>query len=245
MTDASERKHGPRSEVTSTIAVVDALRERILSSAPGEFLGNEAKLLAEYDISRPTFRQVARVLEQEELLIVRRGIGGGYYTRHPSLDLVGTVSRNYLRSHHVTIANVFEVLNPLSDLLYLKAASNCDAEFSEKLQTIKRRLIALLDGKLDISAYPALVEENSRILSKLVNNPLLGMQIAIVYQLSLAKLLRDGELPKLSKIADSVRIRIRLLDSIMSNEVEVAVALGRLLIKSIHETITREDTHEM
>lgn len=245
MTEPSERKQAPHSEVTSTIAVVDALRERILSSPQGAFLGSEAILLAEYEISRPTFRQVARVLEQEELLVVRRGVGGGYYARHPSLELVGTASRNYLRSHHVTIADVFEVLGPLSELMYRKAANSCDEAGNRMIQEIKRRFIDLLDGVIDVSAYPVLVEENSLALGDLVKNPLIGMQMSVLYQLSLSKLLRDGKIPSLESIERSIRLRIRLLDSIMANEEEVAVAVGRLLISSVHDSTSQQDVEKM
>ena len=50
------------------------------------FLGSESDLIDRFNVSRPTFRQVARLLEQEQLISIRRGPGGGFFSRRPSFD---------------------------------------------------------------------------------------------------------------------------------------------------------------
>lgn len=59
------------------------LRSLILSKEEGEFLGDEREVIQILGVSRTTLRQIARLLEREGLLAVRRGAAGGYYARRP------------------------------------------------------------------------------------------------------------------------------------------------------------------
>ncbi len=55
------------------------LRERIFAVAEGERIGSLHELARSLEVGIVTLQQVARVLEHEGLLEVRRGPGGGYY----------------------------------------------------------------------------------------------------------------------------------------------------------------------
>jgi DNA-binding FadR family transcriptional regulator len=79
----------------------DILREEILSHAgDGEewLLGSEEDMIRTLGISRPTLRQAARLLEQEQLLVVRRGLGGGLFGRRPTSEAVSQMAAVYLRA---------------------------------------------------------------------------------------------------------------------------------------------------
>jgi GntR family transcriptional repressor for pyruvate dehydrogenase complex len=245
MAELGKRKLAARGEGTSTLTIVDALRERILAGPEGVFLGSEAVLLAEYGVSRPTFRQVARVLEQEELLVVRRGIGGGYYARRPSLEMVGTVSGHYLRAHHVTLADIYEILSPVADLMYRKVASSTNEEGRRKFVDLRRRFIDLLGGGADFPGYLALDAENSLVLSEMAENPLIGLQMSVLYHLARGKIARSGNLPAREVVEHYIRLRIRLADAILAREAEVAVAVGRLLISTIRGEGSMRDYEEL
>ena len=60
------------------------LRAIVAGMETGDFLGGEAELQKTLGVSRTTLRQVARLLEREGLLTVRRGNNGGYYACRPS-----------------------------------------------------------------------------------------------------------------------------------------------------------------
>jgi GntR family transcriptional repressor for pyruvate dehydrogenase complex len=83
----------------------DILREEILGNDRdgGEWLlGSEDEMIRLLGVSRPTLRQAARMLEQEQLLVVRRGIGGGLFGRRPTAEAVSHTSSVYLRSQGAT-----------------------------------------------------------------------------------------------------------------------------------------------
>jgi DNA-binding FadR family transcriptional regulator len=75
---------------------------------PGTFVGTEDRLAANYGVSAPTLRQAARLLEQLRVLEVRRGLGGGYYTREPDASTVTLATGAYLMSHGCTFAEIVE-----------------------------------------------------------------------------------------------------------------------------------------
>ena len=50
----------------------------------GDFLPNEAELMAHFGVSRPTLREAVRVLESERLVEVRRGSRTGARVRVPA-----------------------------------------------------------------------------------------------------------------------------------------------------------------
>jgi len=79
-------------------AAADELREEILRRPEGDWLGSEDEVLQRLGISRPTLRQAARLLEAEQLLVVKRGLNGGLFTRKPTAEGVAHTASVFLRS---------------------------------------------------------------------------------------------------------------------------------------------------
>jgi DNA-binding FadR family transcriptional regulator len=87
------------------------LREEILGYTGSEnewFLGSEDDVSALTAVSRPTLRQATRLLEEEQVLIVRRGLHGGLYGRRPTADGVSRTSSVFLRSAGTTYDDLLQ-----------------------------------------------------------------------------------------------------------------------------------------
>src|SRR3546814_15584090 len=87
----------------------DALGEEILGYEGDEEewpLGSEEQLMEALGIGRPTLRQAARLLEQQQLLVVRRGVRGGLFGRRPTDEGVTANARVFLRAQHTTFAHL-------------------------------------------------------------------------------------------------------------------------------------------
>jgi GntR family transcriptional regulator, transcriptional repressor for pyruvate dehydrogenase complex len=91
---------------TAVDLAVNALRDDILTRRDGERLGSEDDVLERLGISRPTLRQAARLLEAEELLVVRRGMNGGLFGRRPSSQAVARMASVYLRAEGTTVVDL-------------------------------------------------------------------------------------------------------------------------------------------
>lgn len=106
--------------------MANILRERILSTDEGAYMGSEGELAAEIGVSLPTLRQAARMLEYEELLQIKPGKGGGYFTRRPSIETAINSASQYLSSKDlVSNAMFMDCADPLV-LKTIEAAVDCD-----------------------------------------------------------------------------------------------------------------------
>lgn len=123
------------------------LRRHVLSKDEGAFLGTEDELLTLLGASRGTLRQIARILEREGLLVVRRGINGGYYGMRPSLDSIETAVSGYLHTLDVKSSDATMIASTLWVQTLRKLAGWSDPG---KLQLLDRFLERL--AKMDVDA---------------------------------------------------------------------------------------------
>ncbi|MGJ3627919.1 GntR family transcriptional regulator [Sphingomonas sp. MMS24-JH45] len=61
--------------------VADELRRLALTSEEGTLLGSEEALMTRLGVSRPTLRQAAGLVAQDQLITIKRGVNGGYSPR--------------------------------------------------------------------------------------------------------------------------------------------------------------------
>ena len=124
---------------------VDALRKRILAVAGGEvFLGSEEQLIEALGVSRPTFRQAARLLEHELLLKIKRGIHGGFFAQPPSASAVSRMAAIYLNAQGTTLQQISAATSPVvEEAAALLALGTAYAEL-EQVGEAERRLKAAL-----------------------------------------------------------------------------------------------------
>ncbi|MFN3238195.1 MAG: FadR/GntR family transcriptional regulator [Pseudomonadales bacterium] len=115
--------------------MANILRDRILTTEEGTYLGSEAELATEIGISLPTLRQAARMLEYEQLLKIKPGKGGGYFVRRPSIDAAVQSASQYLSSKDlVSNAMFMDCADPLV-ITTLEAAVACeDKKLIEELR---------------------------------------------------------------------------------------------------------------
>src|SRR5690606_33992775 len=96
-----------RGSLHTAVAVAESLREEILTTLEegpereedgSWFLGYEEELAKRMGTSKPTLRQAGRLLEAEQLIVVRRGVTGGWFGRPPTSDGVTHAASILLRS---------------------------------------------------------------------------------------------------------------------------------------------------
>ncbi|MGV0656622.1 GntR family transcriptional regulator [Mycolicibacterium thermoresistibile] len=100
------RSSGVRSPKTAEL-VAGTLRRMVVDGQlkDGDFLPNEAELMAHFGVSRPTLREAVRVLESERLVEVRRGSRTGARVRVPGPEIVARPAGLLLELSGATIAD--------------------------------------------------------------------------------------------------------------------------------------------
>jgi GntR family transcriptional repressor for pyruvate dehydrogenase complex len=137
---------GLKSLQSSSVAVTaaKALRNEILQRVGDNlFLGSEDQLAQRLGVSRPTFRQAARLLEYEELLTIRRGVGGGFFRRKPSAKVVARMAGIYLLAQGTSFADVLRAQFPLRAEVLRLLADNPD-------RAVRGRLSAFIENSEDM-----------------------------------------------------------------------------------------------
>jgi DNA-binding FadR family transcriptional regulator len=120
-------------DTRSLHSLVGRIREELLVAPPETLLGSEAQLLARFGVSRSSLRQAARLLETEQLLLVRRGIRGGYYVRRPDISAVAQAASTYLRVRKARWDDLMSVGRLLAGETCRRAANNPDPLQRERL----------------------------------------------------------------------------------------------------------------
>jgi DNA-binding FadR family transcriptional regulator len=213
--------------------ITDLLREEILAHEDGYFLGSEEELLERFNVSRPTFRQTARMLEQEQILVVRRGLGGGYYTRAPSIETVARSAATYLRSRRTTERQLVEASKAAAVVLTEQAARSDDEEGRRELARCLDAMRANEVAEGDFFEYHLLEMQFGAAIARLADNPALELFVASLYRVALQEaqqvLMRDRP----DRRRDWRQLRIRLAEAILAREPEVAVALSTRAVQAL------------
>jgi DNA-binding FadR family transcriptional regulator len=102
----------------------------------GDFLPNEAELMAHFGVSRPTLREAVRVLESERLVEVRRGSRTGARVRVPGPEIVARPAGLLLELSGATIADVLVAragIEPMAVRLLAESATSAALDELEEM----------------------------------------------------------------------------------------------------------------
>lgn len=133
-------------EIRTAIDVTaDRLRTLVLDMPDGSLIGSEDGLIALLGCSRSTVRQVARLLEREGLLRVRRGINGGYFGSRPDAGTIETTVSSYLETLELDPRDITIMASALWIEAVRKAAGADSAERERVAQGLQKRIKAIKD----------------------------------------------------------------------------------------------------
>jgi len=230
-------KHPPRrspSQPNTAARIAELLRQEILQRGEGDFLGSEEDLLKRYGVSRPTFRQTVRLMEQEQLLTVKRGIGGGYYVRKPSIEAVGRAAASYLQSRNTSHEDVLVAANTAGVTMARLAAQSTDEDTRAEMAA----MMAHLD-KVDYAHQPFarfLADDHAlrSLIARLANNNALELFLSTLEVVAMDDATtRISQSDRPDRRRAWHRQRQRLVEAILNREPEVAAALTTCLHQQI------------
>jgi len=178
----AKRARAQKQKGTTIISwVVRRLREHALATPPGQMIGSEDQLVAAYGVSRPTLRQAAALVSQEQLLFVRRGVGGGYFARRPEANGVAHIAAIYLQSQHTTLEEIIKAIEPLKAEMGTLAAQNRDPKITEMWRDFQDReaKVAHGGGYRDFLKFE---REFGQIIGIACKNTVLDLFVATLYE---------------------------------------------------------------
>lgn len=198
----------------------------ILASGENEiYFGSEDDLLRQLAISRPSLRQVVRLLQFDGLLVVKKGPNGGYFGRVPSFNGVSHLASIYLAANQTGLDKILSASRVTFTELCAQAAQNPAIGEREKL----RSYLSCLE-KVNLKT-PMVVREFISILSEIANNPLLN----IYWSISGEYIRRKSD--DLSTGDVDTQSILGLLDSVATAVIEGDVEYARLSGTRLHNLL--------
>src|SRR5690242_14109340 len=108
----------------------------------GDFLPNEAELMAHFAVSRPTLREAVRVLESERLVEVRRGSRTGARVRVPGPEIVARPAGLLLELSGATIADLLTAKAGIEPMAARLLAESGTTDAFDELDVLTEQLVA-------------------------------------------------------------------------------------------------------
>jgi GntR family transcriptional regulator, transcriptional repressor for pyruvate dehydrogenase complex len=222
----------------SSRSVLDTARARLrsvlLKSEAGAHLGSEADMAQEIGVSLPTFRQVARVLEQEQLLEIKRGKQGGLYVRRPSLDIVVETASLFLYFEESTVRDLIVT----SSILSAEAARS---SASAPLDMRKEVFGEILEKSQSTDCQP--IDDFKRdewlmmeCLARTCSNKAVSLFLHTTQHVSMMRYAEWSVIDE-HKMAAHKALRSRVIDAILIGDGEVACLLRRRQLPLVLESI--------
>ena len=147
--DAVASRTAVRSPKTAEL-VAGTLRRMVVEGQlkDGDFLPNEAELMAHFGVSRPTLREAVRVLESERLVEVRRGSRTGARVRVPGPEVVARPAGLLLELSGATIADLLTAKSAIEPMAAQLLAETGTTEAFDELEQMLEGL-ATVDHQSD------------------------------------------------------------------------------------------------
>jgi DNA-binding FadR family transcriptional regulator len=206
---------------------VEALRGESLRCVEDELIGSEDDLLARHRVSRPTLRQAAALVAQEQLLQVRRGVKGGYIARRPTSQAVAHMASIYLRSREASLDELSRSIAPIGAELARLAASNLDAVSRQALEDFLQRDAEADAEGVGFRAFTKSEREFGQLLGAASRNHVLSLFLDILHDLA-ANIPPEHDifLGRPERVKAYRERRARLIEAILDGDPNVAELLA-------------------
>lgn len=119
------------------------MRKLVQAADPGLLLGSEEDLIVRLGVSRATLRQVARLLEREGWLSVKRGINGGYFSARPDLNAIENSVSAYLDMMDADVKDTAIVGTTLWIEILRRAARAEPTRAKTAMKALRDKVVAL------------------------------------------------------------------------------------------------------
>lgn len=218
------KKKSPAASVVKTVAA--QLRADALSCKEGELIASEMDLIARYGVSRPTLRQAASIVVQEQLLKVKRGVNGGYVATRPAGEAVAHMAAIYLQTRGTDLREILGAVEPIRVELARLAALHADAD-------TRLHLEQFLGGESQPAdqSYRGFLRserEFGEILGNASGNRVLSLFLRMIYDLA-ANVGPEADVyaGQPTRILEYRKVRAALAQAVLDRDPEIAMLCAK------------------
>jgi GntR family transcriptional repressor for pyruvate dehydrogenase complex len=215
------------SSTADRVAII--LREQILSLQEATYMGSEADIAAEVGVSLPILRQAARMLESEELLKIKPGKGGGYFTRRPTIETAMRSASQFLSPKDLNSNSMFmDVADPIVNQIVIAAVSCEDKDLINELMLfVEGQLANSKNSKLSPDYSFKISADLITLLAQMSNNILLELFARILWdEISVSN--TAGTFEETQKITlSNYSTRLGVAEAVLAKDKDKAISAWR------------------
>ncbi len=215
---------------TAIQSAAEQLRSIVLDSDEGAMIGSEDVLIAQLRCSRSTVRQVARLLEREGLLRVKRGINGGYFGSRPDVGTIEATVSAYLETLDMDLNDI----TILASALWIEAvrkAALADPKQTEILVEKMRPRIAAIPDTAAFETVRSLALDIQAEIFQLANSDYIKLLFDINVAFSRRQYIKPNEDDDSAEhwafVRDWRNAKLMELDAIRSGNAQLAAMAGQ------------------
>lgn len=234
-----KKENGNQTAVARTIELLRADAERL---DDGELIGSEEDLLARYNVSRPTLRQAAALVAQEQLVRVKRGVAGGYLASRPTVSAVSHMAAIYLRTKSTTIQEMLHGVELIrTDMVRLAAAQPDRSQKRELGEFLERDETAQAEG-YSYRQFLKAEREYARLLGELCGSEVLNLFLQILLEL-VATMHPDQDtlIREPSRVESVAKRRGRIIRAILDGDPEIAALEAERGVRQVSIWISEDE----
>ncbi len=209
---------GPAGDKTAERVARSIFQEIVTSGArPGELLGSESDLMADYVVSRAVFREAVRILEHHQVAAMRRGPGGGLFVVPPSAIAVSNIVAIYLARQSVEVSQLAEVRVDVELALIDLLIASMDRAKAERLTDALRAESESADAFLETA------HDLHATIASLAGNRALELVAFVLIRLTrLYQVQRLGAGTRRQIQAEVARAHAAIVDAIVARDRDLA-----------------------
>jgi GntR family transcriptional regulator, transcriptional repressor for pyruvate dehydrogenase complex len=224
---------------------VAALRTQALNTPVGALIGSEDELLAIHKVSRPTLRQAAALVAQEQLLEARRGVRGGYFATRPTVKAVSHMAAIFLQTRSARLKDIFAAIAPVHAEMARLAATIAGPEERARIEAYLAEQSSLVEGEFSYRDFLRTARTWEALLGDLCGNPVLALYLRILIDLA-AQLAPHEDIyvgrPDLA--LDFLRRQRKVAEAILDGDPEMAVLVSRRTAGNAEPKVKRVERNQ-
>ena len=171
--------------VNAVQRTVRSLLKISMNASEGDYIGSEGELQIRLNISRPTFRQAAKIVQNDRFIEIRRGVNGGIFAARPEMRDVVQRPALFLRLAGADLGDAQQVSRLLATHINRAAAQDAPPALRQRLLEFANECDLIVTAPVDERDTLAIERRFADQVTEGAGNAFFGLFLGIINEFGL------------------------------------------------------------